>query len=350
MMREKMLGDIPKTIFDNTVEGLYLFSPEGDFIAANTAFIRLFGFHSEAEFAAQFPRPWENRNDESAQSEQIRRILARQEAIIGFKSTARTKDGAMITLSENVRAVRDREGDVVCFVGSVRNISALERDSDRRQASVAQLLLQLEQSEQDKSVLLDIIDEVCVSHSVMEHAFITVVSEIMNALDNRRWWTRGRSQRIASHALKISEAMGFHEDEKSILHIASLLHDIGQSIYYVDLIDKPVRLSTAEMELLRRHPDQGAVVLQKADDFRKAIPLIRHHHERVDGKGYPDGLRGDDIPLGARIIHVVTTYDSITADRPYRPQKSREYALREIMRYARTQFDPVVAEAALAVL
>jgi HD-GYP domain-containing protein (c-di-GMP phosphodiesterase class II) len=144
--------------------------------------------------------------------------------------------------------------------------------------------------------------------------------------------------------------MDFHEDEKRMLHIGALLHDIGQSVYYDELIDKPAKLTTDEERLIRKHPAQGAAVLPTAGEFRDVIPLIRHHHERMDGKGYPDGLKGDAIPLGARIIHVATTYDSIIADRPYRSAQGRECALREIARCSNTQFDPRVAEVALHVL
>ncbi len=349
-MGNKIPGDIYQTIFDNAAEGLYVFSPDGDFVAANTALASIFGFQTPAEFVEEFPRPWEQWYAESDSYDKLRCIFERQHSAINFESLARTRNGNLITISENVKAVRDQRGDIVCFVGSVQDIARQKGSCDAVQEHVTHLRLELERSQQDKNVLIDIIDEVCVSHSALEHVFINVVSDIMHVLDSRRWWTRGRSKRVASHALRISEKMGFHADEKSILHIGALLHDIGQSVFYNDLVDKPVKLSANEIKLIRKHPDQGAAVLNKAEDFRKAIPLIRHHHERVDGKGYPDGLTGDNIPLGARIIHVATTFDSITADRPYRHQKSREYALREIVRCTKTQFDPSVTEAALAVL
>jgi putative nucleotidyltransferase with HDIG domain len=208
----------------------------------------------------------------------------------------------------------------------------------------------LEQAERNGNVLLGIIDELCTSHYAMEQMLVSTVRDIVNALDSRRWWTRQRSQRVASHCLKIAEEMGFQDDEKRTLHIGALLHDIGQSIFYDEIIDKPDRLTAAEVKLIRKHPEQGASVLNASGELKRVMPLILHHHERIDGKGYPGGLKGDEIPLGARIIHVATAYDSLAADRPYRPAQKRESALREIARCKNTQFDAMVTEIALKVL
>jgi putative nucleotidyltransferase with HDIG domain len=226
----------------------------------------------------------------------------------------------------------------------------LYQKSDALAEHETHLCFLLEQAERNGNVLLGIIDEVCTAHNAMEQMFIHTVRDIMNALDSRRWWTRERSQRVASYTLKIAVEMGFHEDEMRMLHIGALLHDIGQSIFYDGLVDKPEKLTPDEARLIRRHPEQGAAVLDTSGELKNVIPLIMHHHERMDGKGYPGGLKGEEIPLGARIIHVATAYDSLIADRPYRPAQKKEYALREIVRCNNTQFDPTVTEVALKVL
>lgn len=223
-----------------------------------------------------------------------------------------------------------------------------EADASEKHETHLRFLLQ--QAERNGNVLLGIIDEVCASHYAMEQMIITTVRDIMNALDSRRWWTRQRSERVAAHSLKIAEEMGFHEDEKRTLHIGALLHDIGQSIFYDGIIDKPEKLTTDETKLIMKHPEQGAAVLDASGEMKRVIPLIMHHHERMDGRGYPGGLRGDQIPMGARIIHVATAYESLVADRPYRPAQKREYALREIVRCKNTQFDAMVTEVAIKVL
>jgi len=338
------------TIFDYTAEGIYLVTANGHFVAANPAFASLFGFESPEELAAYVSNTWSQLYCEPGQHEKLRRILMKHATVTGFESKVWRKDGSVLTISENVRAVQDNKGSVVYYMGSVEDVTQRKRNADAFPENEAHLRILLEQAEQNRNILLDIIDEVCLSHSTMEHVFINTLKEIVNALDSRRWWTRERSQRVAIHALKIAEEMGFHEDEKRLLHTGALLHDIGQSVFYDGLIDKPVKLTPDEVKLIRKHPEQGAAVLNKSHELKDVMSLIRHHHERMDGRGYPDGLKGDEIPLGARIIHVATTYDSIITDRPYRPAQDRDHALREIVRCTNTQFDPHVTEAALKVL
>ena len=349
-MTEKKTEALYHTIFEHAVEGIYLVTPGGEFVAANPAFALTFGYESPEELATDISNPWAQLYCEPEQREKLCRILMKKGIVTGFESQAYRKDGSMIMISESVRSVRDKKGGVIYFRGSVRDITLQQQNAEACHENETHIRLLLEQAERNKDILLGIIDEVCVSHRTMENIFSTLVRDMVNALDSRRWWTRERSQRVASHALTIAEDMGFHEDEKRMLHFGALLHDIGQSVFYDELIDKPVKPSSDEVALIRKHPEQGAAVLTEAKELRDVLPLIRHHHERMDGKGYPDGLKGDEIPLGARIIHVATTYDSIITDRPYRPAQGREYALREIARCTNTQFDPQVAEVALRVL
>jgi len=142
--------------------------------------------------------------------------------------------------------------------------------------------------------------------------------------------------------------MGLSEEEMEKIRLAALLHDIG--IINKGLIDKPVNLTDKELELIKKHPVQGVSILKPVKQLKDIIPLIRHHHERIDGKGYPDGLKGEDIPVGARILHVADSFDSMTADRPHRQAPGKEYAFLEFKRCINTQFDPRVTESALKVL
>lgn len=349
-MREIKAESIYQTIFDHAIEGIYLVTPDGNFVAANPVFAFLFGYESPEEIAAHISNPWLQLYCKPGHHEELSHMIMEHGIVRGFETKARRKDGSFILISENVHAVKDKTGAVIYFIGSVQDVTQRKGNQKAMQETEAHLRLLLEHADRDKHALLDIIDEICVSHRSLENTFINVVRDIVNALDSRRWWTRERSQRVAFHAVKIAEEMGFHEDEKSLLHIGALLHDIGQSVFCDELVDKPLSLTCDEYNIIRQHPVKGAAVLQKAKELHDVVPLIRHHHERIDGKGYPDGLQGDKIPLGARIIHVATTYDSIIADRPYRPAQSREYALKEIVRCANTQFDPKITEVALKVL
>jgi HD-GYP domain-containing protein (c-di-GMP phosphodiesterase class II) len=102
--------------------------------------------------------------------------------------------------------------------------------------------------------------------------------------------------------------------------------------------------------MIKQHPVQGVSILQGGERFKNIVPMVRHHHERVDGRGYPDGLKNDEIPVGAKILHVAESFDSMTTDRPYRPALGKKYAFSELKKYIGLQFDPRVAQAAIKVL
>jgi HD-GYP domain-containing protein (c-di-GMP phosphodiesterase class II) len=119
-----------------------------------------------------------------------------------------------------------------------------------------------------------------------------------------------------------------------------MLHDVGKVAVPGEILDKPAALSSAEWRTVVQHPRIGQVILEQAAALKDAVPIILHHHERYSGHGYPFGLRGNDIPLGARIVAIADAYDAMTHDRPYKRAVSHEAAVNELRRHAGTQFDP----------
>lgn len=201
-----------------------------------------------------------------------------------------------------------------------------------------------------RDAFLNMLEDISESHKELEDLFMSLVRTMVNALDAKSHWTRGHSERVTAYAEEIAKEIGLDEDEIKNLRLAGLLHDIGKIGTYDHLLDKPSKLTTEEFEIVKKHPAQGAEILKEIKQLKDIIPLIRHHHERFDGRGYPDGLRGENIPLGARILHVADSFDSMTADRPYRPAPGLEYAISEFKKYAGLQFDPQVVEAFLRVI
>jgi len=126
------------------------------------------------------------------------------------------------------------------------------------------------------------------------------------------------------------------------------LHDIGKITVSESILNKPGKLTKREFANIKDHPIVGATLVSQIKGFEQVIPIVRHHHERFDGKGYPDGLAGEEIPLEARIMSVVDVFDALTSERSYRKALSREETIAELERGAGTQFDPVVLEAFLA--
>lgn len=186
--------------------------------------------------------------------------------------------------------------------------------------------------------------------SDLEELFLGTVKSLSSAIDAKSPWTAGHSERVTKYALDIGKTMGFSEKELKDLELAGLLHDIGKIGTYESVLDKPGKLTDEEYEIIKKHPAKGAEILKDIKQLKDVLPFVKYHHERFDGKGYPEGLKDGDIPLGARIMSIADTFDAILSDRPYRPSPGIEYAMSEIKKNAGIQFDPQVAEVFLRVL
>ena len=148
---------------------------------------------------------------------------------------------------------------------------------------------------------------------------------------------------IASLATGLALEMGLPHEEIERIRIASLLHDLGKIAIPEEILDKPSTLSDSEWQTIGEHPRIGQVILEQASSLREAIPVVLHHHERYNGGGYPHGLRGSEIPLGARIVAVADAYHAMVHDRPYSAAVNHERALDELRTHAGT-IDPVVVD------
>jgi len=184
----------------------------------------------------------------------------------------------------------------------------------------------------------------------LEEMLVSTVEALASAIDAKSPWTKGHSERVTSYAVMIARRMGLPEAEVEKLKLAGLLHDIGKIGTLEAILDKPGKLTDEEFALIKRHPARGCDILSSIKQFKDILPAIRHHHESLDGKGYPAGLKGDEIPLSARILCVADSFDSMTADRPYRPSPGLGYAVEEFRRCSGSQFDPEVVEAFLEII
>jgi putative nucleotidyltransferase with HDIG domain len=182
-------------------------------------------------------------------------------------------------------------------------------------------------------------------HVVGQQA-VKALESLGAALEARDAYTHGHTQRVARHSHMIARAMGLSEEQVGKVRTAAAVHDVGKISTPREVINKTGKLTEEEYEVMKRHAIVGAAMAARISD-PEITAMVRHHHEQLDGSGYPDGLGGSDIPLGARIIAVADTFDAITSARPYRPAQQHKRAMRILRRQAGTQLDPRAVEAFL---
>ncbi len=168
-------------------------------------------------------------------------------------------------------------------------------------------------------------------------SFVRALSVVLDAVDP---YTHEHSVRVAEYSVRVARHLGLPEGEVETIHYAALCHDIGKIAQRPDVIRKPDALDSEERRLMMRHPEAGARIVGQIRSLRAAAAMVRTHHWRPDGRGYPSGLREPEVPLGARIIHACDAFDAMTSDRPYRKGLPVDRALAELARHAGTQFDP----------
>ena len=188
-----------------------------------------------------------------------------------------------------------------------------------------------------------IIDNAQLYESVQK-TFKETVKSFAHALEAKDKYTHGHSEKVTLYSELICIALKLSEEESERICLAAQLHDIGKIGIVEDVLNKPGRLNDEEYETIKEHPTMGTRILQPLHFLQDILPIINHHHERIDGNGYPDGISGDAIPLGARIISVGDTYDAMTSNRPYRKGLSHEKTVEELRRCAGTQFDTEIVE------
>ncbi|MBA2517880.1 MAG: diguanylate cyclase, partial [Solirubrobacterales bacterium] len=189
-----------------------------------------------------------------------------------------------------------------------------------------------------------------VLYRTLEQTYLGTAAALAATLEAKDSYTANHARSIADLAVDLGRTMHLEEDELRDVHYGALFHDIGKIAIPDAILNKPTELDEEEMSVIREHPLVGERILAPLAFLSDVRRIVRHDHERWDGDGYPDGLRGDDIPLGARIVFVVDAFDAMTSDRPYRKAMSRSRARREMQRHVGTQFDPAVVRALFTTL
>jgi putative nucleotidyltransferase with HDIG domain len=208
----------------------------------------------------------------------------------------------------------------------------------------AQRLLHLYQQEKEATHRL------AAANEQLRRASLSFATALVATLDARDQYTAGHSAAVAIYARDIAQRMGLSEDQQELVHLCGLVHDIGKIGLPAGLLEKPGPLTLEERRQMEQHSEIGEKILRNVDDYAEIADVVRSHHERIDGMGYPDGLHADEIPLLARIIGVADAYDAMTSDRPYREALPSRVARMRLAQAVETQFDTTVVAAFEAIL
>lgn len=175
----------------------------------------------------------------------------------------------------------------------------------------------------------------------LENATVQLMTSLQNAMEEKDYYTAGHTTRVTDYAVMLGRAMNLRVEEQVILRRAAQFHDIGKLVIDLSCIQKPGKLTEEEWLLIKKHPSVGANIVKPLGFMKREQFIIRHHHERMDGKGYPDGLKGDALDTLTKILIVVDSYDAMTSRRNYRKNLTMEEAIAELNNCSGTQFDPV---------
>ena len=184
----------------------------------------------------------------------------------------------------------------------------------------------------------------------LERSYMSTIVTLSGIAEAKDFYTDKHMKDIAEYSVDIARKLGLSEADVENIRMAALLHDLGKITVPDDILKKPGRLSEEEMEVIRKHPAHGAKMIESIEPMKDAREIIRHHHEYYDGSGYPDGLRGQDIPLGARIIGVADAFDAMTSNRPYRKALPMDKVIKELKDFSGIQFDPDIVEILISIL
>ena len=206
-------------------------------------------------------------------------------------------------------------------------------------------------NQEDLSLLTSLADQVAIAldnsrlYQELEEMFFQTAESLADAIEKRDSHTGGHTRRVTFYSQAIAKYLQLTPSERKWVKITSVLHDIGKIGIEDDILKKPKALSPEEFHIIKRHSNMGAEIIEHIRQLKEIIPGVKYHHEQVDGKGYPDGLRGEDIPILAKIVAVSDTYDAMTTDRPYRKAMDKKMAIDELKRCSGTQLDKDVVEA-----
>ncbi len=308
-----------RSIFENAVEGMFRTSPQGRILSANPAVARIHGYDTPEEMMALVTDTGRQLYVNPDDKERYKAVLQEKGEIKGFEAQYRRKDGSVFWGSMDARAARDATGKVLYYEGAIEDITS-------RKLAEEELTRTLEK---------------------LQKSLVGTIQAISLMVETRDPYTAGHQRRVSDLARAIAEEMGLPESTVDTIRMASLIHDIGKMSVPAEILSKPTRLTEMEYGLIKVHPASGFDILKGAELPYPVAEIVLQHHERLDGSGYPDGIKGGQILLEAEIVAVADVVEAIASHRPYRPAHGIDAALDEIKRHEGVLYNVEAVEACL---
>lgn len=308
-----------RSIFDNVVEGIFQTRPEGSFIKVNQAMARIHGFESPGEMTTNIVNIADQLYVDPEDRKKYAETLKERGTVRDFEAKVYRKDGSTIWTAVNARAVKDNDGNILYFEGTVVDVTK------RRNAA----------------------EELKVSAEKLRKNLIGTIQVIAMMLETRDPYTAGHQRRVSSLARSIAQEMDLPRDTIETIRMAGNIHDIGKMSVPAEILAKPTRLNDIEMRLIKGHPQTGYDILRVVELPYPIAEIVLQHHERLDGSGYPQGLKQNELLLEAQIISVADVVEAMASHRPYRPALGLDTALREIEKNKGVLYSEQVVEICL---
>lgn len=191
---------------------------------------------------------------------------------------------------------------------------------------------------------ISILDEIKSNIDEEDIELVTSIKTLISVINAKDRYTYGHVERVVVYGRMLAESLGLNERDKNILIYGAYMHDIGKINISKDVLIKKMKLTDDEWEVLKQHPANGVEIIKSVKSLNMIIPLIISHHEKYDGTGYPNNLKGDEIPYLARVLTVIDSFDAMTSNRPYNKRKTYKEAIEELQRCSGTHFDPEIVK------
>lgn len=304
-----------RNIFENAVEGIYQVTPDGRYLSANPAVARIHGYGSPEEMVQSVTDIARQLYVDPSRRLELIRILENQGSVKDFEVIMRRKDGSLHWVSLNAHAVFRPDGSILYYEGTVEDITSRKLAEE----GLKQLSNSLEGMLAATSVITEMRDPA----------------------------TSGHQKRVSNLAGLLAKGIHLPEEGAESVRMAGLIHDIGKVAVPIEILNKPARLTTMEFEFIKAHPRSGYEILKDARLPYPVAEIVLQHHERLNGSGYPQGLKGDQILLEARVLAVADVVEAMSSARPYRAAQGMDAAMAELRKNRGVLYDPEAVDACL---